>query len=287
MIALSRATGSRARRSSPAIPRRLIRGVSIDSRSVQDGDLFAALPGERVDGHDYLEAAVERGAVAVLCEPARAPALGRVGRARGARRARGAAGADASGAPAERCRAIVGVAGSAGKTSTKDALRALLAPHRRVVAAHRNHNNELGRAADARPHRAGHRGLHLRARDARPRPDRRARRDRRADARRSSPASGPSTSSSSARSSPSPRRRPSCSRRCRRAPSRSSPTTSRCSSRYLRADLDVRRFGVERARRRAGAALRARCADGADDRARRARRARRASAATCARRTTA
>ena len=40
--------------------------------------------------------------------------------------------------------AIVGVAGSAGKTSTKDALRALLAPHRRVVAAHRNHNNELG-----------------------------------------------------------------------------------------------------------------------------------------------
>ena len=39
---------------------------------------------------------------------------------------------------------MVGVAGSAGKTSTKDALRALLAPHRRVVAAHRNHNNELG-----------------------------------------------------------------------------------------------------------------------------------------------
>ncbi|MDX6580122.1 MAG: UDP-N-acetylmuramoyl-tripeptide--D-alanyl-D-alanine ligase, partial [Gaiellales bacterium] len=36
------------------------------------------------------------------------------------------------------------MAGSAGKTSTKDALRALLAPHRRVVAAHRNHNNELG-----------------------------------------------------------------------------------------------------------------------------------------------
>jgi UDP-N-acetylmuramoyl-tripeptide--D-alanyl-D-alanine ligase len=124
-------------------PEARVRGVSIDSRGVEAGDLFAALPGERVDGHDYLEAAVARGAVAVLCGPDRAPNLGATAVLEAPDvlaalqtlthqvRRRGSA-------------AIVGVAGSAGKTSTKDALRALLAPHRRVVAAHRNHNNELG-----------------------------------------------------------------------------------------------------------------------------------------------
>ncbi|MDX6526757.1 MAG: Mur ligase family, catalytic domain, partial [Gaiellales bacterium] len=38
-------------------PSTLVRGVSIDSRTVAEGDLFAALPGERVDGHDYLSLA--------------------------------------------------------------------------------------------------------------------------------------------------------------------------------------------------------------------------------------
>jgi UDP-N-acetylmuramoyl-tripeptide--D-alanyl-D-alanine ligase len=120
-----------------------VRGISIDSRTVAEGDLFAALPGERVDGHDYLAVAVERGAVAVLCQPSRGSGLGATAVleapdvllalqtvANQVRRLSAAA--------------VVGVAGSAGKTSTKDALRALLAPHRRVVAAHRNHNNELG-----------------------------------------------------------------------------------------------------------------------------------------------
>jgi UDP-N-acetylmuramoyl-tripeptide--D-alanyl-D-alanine ligase len=118
-----------------------IRGISIDSRTAREGDLFVALPGERVDGHDYLEAAIARGAVAVLCQ--RASGLGSTAVleapdvlaalqtiTRQVRRLSSAA--------------VVGVAGSAGKTSTKDALRALLAPHRTVVAAHRNHNNELG-----------------------------------------------------------------------------------------------------------------------------------------------
>jgi UDP-N-acetylmuramoyl-tripeptide--D-alanyl-D-alanine ligase len=120
-----------------------IHGVSIDSRTVTEGDLFVALLGEHVDGHDYLEAAVERGAVAVLCEPSRAPELGRVA----VLEAPDALAALQSVARQVRRRGsaeVVGIAGSAGKTSTKDALRALLAPHRRVVAAHRNHNNELG-----------------------------------------------------------------------------------------------------------------------------------------------
>ena len=124
-------------------PATVVHGLSIDSRTTGPGDLFAAFPGAHVDGHEFIDAAVERGAAAVLCRTRRelgpgaaavleAPdvlsvvqALTRQVRRRSAAR-------------------VVGVAGSAGKTSTKDALRALLAPHLRVVAAHRNHNNELG-----------------------------------------------------------------------------------------------------------------------------------------------
>ena len=40
--------------------------VVVDSRQVVPGGLFVALPGERVDGHDYARAAVEAGATAVL-----------------------------------------------------------------------------------------------------------------------------------------------------------------------------------------------------------------------------
>jgi UDP-N-acetylmuramoyl-tripeptide--D-alanyl-D-alanine ligase len=48
--------------------RRRFEGVSIDSRSVGSGQLFIALPGRRVDGHDYIAQALERGAVAVMAE---------------------------------------------------------------------------------------------------------------------------------------------------------------------------------------------------------------------------
>jgi UDP-N-acetylmuramoyl-tripeptide--D-alanyl-D-alanine ligase len=124
-------------------PGTVIHGVSIDSRTTVAGDLFAAFPGEHVDGHAFVDAAIDRGAVAVLCRAGRelgptavavleAPDVLTVlqGLTRQVRRRSSAR--------------VVGVAGSAGKTSTKDALRALLAPHRRVVAALRNHNNELG-----------------------------------------------------------------------------------------------------------------------------------------------
>ena len=41
-------------------------GVAIDTRTVQQGDLFVALSGERVDGHDYVEQALQTGASAAL-----------------------------------------------------------------------------------------------------------------------------------------------------------------------------------------------------------------------------
>ena len=59
---LARITGGRliARATRP------IRGAAVDSRRVEPGNLFVALPGERTDGHEFLEAAVARGAAALV-----------------------------------------------------------------------------------------------------------------------------------------------------------------------------------------------------------------------------
>ena len=45
-----------------------ITGVNIDSRKIEKGHLFIAIPGTQTDGHKYIPKAIEQGAVAVLCE---------------------------------------------------------------------------------------------------------------------------------------------------------------------------------------------------------------------------
>lgn len=113
--------------------------VTTDSRAVTDGDLFVALPGERVDGHDFAAAAVAAGAVAVVASrPVGTPAilvddpLAALGRL--ARRV----------VTALPRLTVVGVTGSSGKTGTKDLLAVLLARAGTTVAPPGSHNNELG-----------------------------------------------------------------------------------------------------------------------------------------------
>ncbi|MGW3570877.1 UDP-N-acetylmuramoyl-tripeptide--D-alanyl-D-alanine ligase [Streptomyces sp. NPDC000941] len=120
--------------------------VVIDSREVRPGGLFAALPGERVDGHDFAARAVEEGAVAVL-----------------AARPVQAAAADAAPVPSivvpdvqaalgalaravvQRLDAtVVALTGSAGKTSTKDLIAQLLRRHGPTVWTPGSLNNEIG-----------------------------------------------------------------------------------------------------------------------------------------------
>ncbi len=52
---------------SPAIP---VNGVSIDSRTLKRGDLFFAIKGERMDGHRFVRAAIDKGAAAAVVEQA-------------------------------------------------------------------------------------------------------------------------------------------------------------------------------------------------------------------------
>jgi UDP-N-acetylmuramoyl-tripeptide--D-alanyl-D-alanine ligase len=124
-------------------PRRAV----IDSREAGPGDLFVGLRGEKVDGADYAPQALEQGAWGALIGD-RAQAL-----ATGDRRpATVLEASDPLAALQRLARAwrrelgarVIGVTGSTGKTSTKDILTALLAPHLRTHANRQNLNTEIG-----------------------------------------------------------------------------------------------------------------------------------------------
>src|SRR4051794_35347296 len=123
-----------------ADPRAVIRGpVVIDSRAAGPGALFVAIKGERADGHDFAQQAVEAGAAAVLASrPVEAPAV-IVGDVLAA--LAGLANAVVSDLPDA---TVVGVTGSAGKTTTKDLLAGLAARIGPTVAPAGSHNNEIG-----------------------------------------------------------------------------------------------------------------------------------------------
>ncbi len=63
----------------PSAPIEGATGVSIDSRTLKAGELFVAIRGESLDGHDYVARAFEAGAAAALVESARAEELKRFG----------------------------------------------------------------------------------------------------------------------------------------------------------------------------------------------------------------
>ncbi|MGN6242182.1 MAG: UDP-N-acetylmuramoyl-tripeptide--D-alanyl-D-alanine ligase [Motilibacteraceae bacterium] len=116
--------------------------ASVDSRSVQPGGLFVAVPGEHVDGHDFARAAVDGGAAAALVSREDldvGPAV-RAADTVAALQALGAAVRDrvADGV------LVVGITGSSGKTSTKDLLAAVLETAGETVATAGSYNNELG-----------------------------------------------------------------------------------------------------------------------------------------------
>jgi UDP-N-acetylmuramoyl-tripeptide--D-alanyl-D-alanine ligase len=117
-------------------------GVSIDTRTLQKGDLFVALKDIR-DGHEFVAQALSKGAAAAVVshipdglDPSAALLI--VPDVLAALTALGAAGRARSKAK------VVGVTGSVGKTSTKEMLRAILAGQGRVHAAEASYNNHWG-----------------------------------------------------------------------------------------------------------------------------------------------
>jgi UDP-N-acetylmuramoyl-tripeptide--D-alanyl-D-alanine ligase len=130
---------------------KIANNVCVDSRCVSSGCVFVALPGERVDGHDYALTAIDDGA-RVLVVTRAADVLAYVLRRATQRdvavvRVDDALRAVASLAAYHRSRlhcAVLGITGSTGKTTTKDFVTSVLATSKRVVATFGNRNNELG-----------------------------------------------------------------------------------------------------------------------------------------------
>jgi UDP-N-acetylmuramoyl-tripeptide--D-alanyl-D-alanine ligase len=114
----------------------------IDSRAVEPGDLFVALPGERVDGHDFVPQAVEAGASGCLLNrpvpAAEHAAVFVVDDTLAALQDLGAYWRIAL-----HSTEVVGITGSVGKTTTKGIVAAVLAARYRVQANPLNYNNEI------------------------------------------------------------------------------------------------------------------------------------------------
>lgn len=138
-----RATGSQSRGWASVV----VSGYSIDSRTVQRGDIFFAIRGEHFDGHDFVSAALEAGAAAAVIERSQLgkfhgsvarkrlllvddPLLAMQRLASSVRRYWG--------------KRVIGITGSAGKTTTKEAIALVLERSFRVHKSLGNLNNHYG-----------------------------------------------------------------------------------------------------------------------------------------------
>ncbi len=122
-------------------------GYSIDSRTVAPGDLFFAVRGERLDGHDFIASAVERGALAAVVSRARVAGLPDAAFAVPlliAEDPLAALQALASHIRRQWGKHVVAVTGSAGKTTTKEAIAAALGVKFNVLKSKGNLNNAFG-----------------------------------------------------------------------------------------------------------------------------------------------
>ena len=116
-------------------------GVVIDSRQVESGYLFVALPGEKVDGHKFIPDVFAKGAAAVLSEQQLEDPAGPYILVESTTKALRDL--------AEYYRKsldikVVGITGSVGKTSTKEMIASVLSEKYRVLKTEGNYNNEIG-----------------------------------------------------------------------------------------------------------------------------------------------
>lgn len=127
-----------------------VQGCILDSRQALGGEMFFALPGERVDGHAYIEAAWKNGAVLAIAEEARflgAKTKPNVPEGKALLLVKSVFKALQELAQKWRIELkaqVVGVTGSNGKTTTKDMIYAVLSKQFRVYRNKENNNNELG-----------------------------------------------------------------------------------------------------------------------------------------------
>ena len=124
--------------------RAIAEGYSIDSRTLRPGDLFFAVKGERLDGHDFVEQALAKGAAAAVVRKDQLARYSVKTRLLAVEDTLVALQTLATAVRRLWGKLVVGVTGSAGKTTTKEAIAHLLATRYRVLKSEGNFNNHFG-----------------------------------------------------------------------------------------------------------------------------------------------
>jgi UDP-N-acetylmuramoyl-tripeptide--D-alanyl-D-alanine ligase len=119
-------------------------GYSIDSRTVGRGDLFFAVKGERLDGHDYVDAALEKSAAGAVVRKDQLHRYSDTTRLLAVDDTLLALQTLATGVRKLWGKPLVGITGSAGKTTTKEAIAHVLGTRFRVLKSEGNFNNHFG-----------------------------------------------------------------------------------------------------------------------------------------------
>ncbi len=125
-------------------PEELALGYSIDSRTVGPGQLFFAVKGERLDGHDFVELALGKGAVAAVVRKDQLSRYPRETRLLAVEDTLVALQTLATAVRKLWGKPLIAVTGSAGKTTTKEAIAHVLSARFRVLKSEGNFNNHFG-----------------------------------------------------------------------------------------------------------------------------------------------
>jgi UDP-N-acetylmuramoyl-tripeptide--D-alanyl-D-alanine ligase len=121
-----------------------VSGISIDTRTLAPGEAFFAIKGDRLDGHDFVEAALAKGAALAVVDEASAGKFAGDTRLLIVNETLQAMRDVANAARARSAAKIVAVTGSAGKTGTKEALKLALSPSGETHASSASFNNHWG-----------------------------------------------------------------------------------------------------------------------------------------------
>ncbi len=125
-------------------PEAVALGYSIDSRTVGKDELFFAVKGERFDGHDFVEQALDRGAVAAVVRKEQSGSYSRKAPLLAVEDTLVALQALATAVRKLWGKPLIAVTGSAGKTTTKEAIAHVLSARFRVLKSEGNFNNHFG-----------------------------------------------------------------------------------------------------------------------------------------------
>ena len=122
----------------------IVKGISIDSRTIKSGEAFIAIKGSNFDGHCFIEEAIKRGASCIIIEPSRNKPQARNTAFIEVKDTIKALGDIASFKRKKFDLAVIAITGSSGKTTTKEMVASVLSKRLKVLKNEGTKNNHIG-----------------------------------------------------------------------------------------------------------------------------------------------